>query len=173
MGFKDSLQAINDKMCGIACGPRNKAVDANSNSKDTLTGYVAVEGDAVSERAREPRATDLEHDLEVENDLPVPTPGAGPESLLGTWKFEREVGSMDEFYKVMGVPWGLRKLLLTVNPDMVWTTDEDGSTEMGSQSGQKGQLVRYSMHKGSQIGAPEAFPLGEFSPINPVSDKTQ
>eukprot|EP00966_Prymnesium_polylepis_P253511 5859623-Prymnesium_polylepis.1 len=75
---------------------------------------------------------------------------------------------MDEFYKVMGVPWGLRKLLLTVNPDMVWTIDSEGETQVGTEPGQKGQLVRRSVHKGSQIGAPEAFPLGEFSPVNPV-----
>ena len=167
MGLKTSLQVMNDKLCSMSCGGRPKAVHANGTNK---SAHDTPSGDAVpSERALGPGSTDLE----VEFNLPMPMPGAGPESLIGTWQFVREVGSMDKFYMVMGVPWGLRKLLLTVNPDMVWSTDEDGSIEMGSQPGQKGQLVRRSMHKGSQIGAPEAFPLGEFSLVNPVSDKTQ
>mmetsp|Transcript_59516 Transcript_59516/g.156834 ORF Transcript_59516/g.156834 Transcript_59516/m.156834 type:complete len:254 (+) Transcript_59516:82-843(+) len=173
-----ALKTVRGGFCACAispipCRPRARKPNSTKTSVMPHTRAAPVvdsdRGVSWTQRALGP----AQIPVEIVYGLPLPTPGADQNVLLGMWKFEREVGSMDEFYKAVGIPWSQRKMLLTVNPDIEWTTDQDGSTEMGFQPGQKGQLVRRSLHRGSQIGAPEAFPLGEFSPANDGSYRPQ
>jgi hypothetical protein len=48
--------------------------------------------------------------------------------MLGTYKLERNE-NLDEFYRVAGVPWIARKLMLSSSPTMIVSTEKDEGDE--------------------------------------------
>mmetsp|Transcript_50207 Transcript_50207/g.148128 ORF Transcript_50207/g.148128 Transcript_50207/m.148128 type:complete len:231 (+) Transcript_50207:91-783(+) len=144
-----------DSVCGVACGL--------GRTKDGRAAPLNSDG------VKPPPALAIE----LEHGLPMSLPNARPESLTGTWKFEREIGSVEKLLKAMGVPWVMRKLILSIQYDYTWYIDAGGSVPWGTIDGQPKQLVRNFVHSGSPVGTPEAFPIGEFAPVNPQTKQFQ